>query len=937
MAVASVGTPANTHSATGSVTGTWGTGQSRTAGNVLAAVISAGASTSVTAITTSTTGWVTAGTAANTATAQVRAAVWVKVATGADAAPVFTSTETGTAGGMDCMLFELSGANVLQFLDTAGTYASGASAGTLSAMTATTGTVLASGEYAISVFAQEAAAGNLTFTDSGSGGFTKLLNGNGASSVLQTYVGVKSAPAAGSTLNDAGAFSVNTSAFGAGIVAVFAPAPAAVTGQAQPPLEAFANNAAATVVTGGTTAPSSGTVETWSSVNVTGAFPAASGMQQFRFIDSALPSEKMLATLTPGGTGAGQSWTVVRGADGTTPVAHTAGFSVVQSVTAGSLVGLRDHVPYYNVDTMFGADPTGTADSTQAIQNAVNAAAAAGATTGSPSGTVYFPPGTYLISSTIVLPSTATNYSMIYTGDSEETTILKQAPGANLNAIMAHADWINEISPAYGGIVTIRNLSFFGNTSQTAGLGHGVVLQSFWSSVEFCTFQNTKGDGLRFDSVSVRGNVTLASTMIENHVFRCQFRGYLGIGLHSNDPGGQITDGWVEDCIFTAGGSVTNSLAGIQVDNSAGWDIERNHFYGTPASAIVASRPWQTRICGNYIENWGATTVLGTYCAIDMAQGFINDAGFGSTVCQNVMYLNNAPGNAGSYLAGIGAQATNGGQAHLSIGNNVIFSGLSSGNSTCFGIILWNQNSGSSSNINVSDNNIIGGWAGGFYNISGNGGTMDLSSYQPSQPTVPPAIAGGTSSYCDASGLPAVVGPSGLATRLQRALPAATSAVTVTAASITSLGSMTVPGNDAIAGAVYRFTAHGTLGTNSTTAPTFICDMRWGGTAGTLLTTVQSTATANAPSLPTSLSAVPVLIEGQVEFLTSTTCVGWLRMTWRNSTTATTAATVAMTSITSAVTVTTSSSQVLTLDWTWSAAATGTTITIASSSFERVS
>lgn len=933
MTVASAGTPVNTHSTTGSVTGTWGTGQSRVAGRVLAAVVTAAASTSITAIATSSTGWAQAATSANTATAQVQASLWVKTATGADTAPTFTSTETGTAGGMDCVLFELSGANTLMFLDSAGFYASGASSGTLT-MTATTGAVLAAGGYAISAFAQERAAASLTWTDSGSGGFSTLLNGNGASSVLQTYVGTKSAPAAGSTLNDAGSFSTNTAAFGAGFVAVFSVAPAAVTGNPVP-LEAFANNAVATVVTGGTTAPSSGTSETWSSVNVTGAFPAASGSQQFRFIDVSQPSEKMLATATPGGTGSGQSWTVTRGIDGTTPVAHTAGFSIVQSVTAGSLVELRDRVPYYNVVTMFGADPTGVTDSTQAIQNAINAGAAAGKTTGAPSGTVYFPPGTYLVSSTLVLPSTATNYSMVYTGDDEETTIIKQstAAGVNLNAIVASADWINEVSPAFGSILTIRHLSFFGNTSQAAGLGHGVVLQAFWSNIEYCTFQSTKGDALRFDSVSVRGNVTVASTLIENHVFRCQFRGYLGIGLHSNDPGGLQTDGWIEDCIFTAGGGPTNSLAGIQIDNSAGWDIERNHFYGTPASAIVASRPWQTRIAGNYIENWGATTVVGTYCAIDMQQGFINDAGFGSVVCQNVMYLNNAPGAGGSFLAGIGAQATNGGQAHLSIGNNLMFCGLSSGNGNCFGIILWNQNGASSSNINVSDNNIIGGWAGGFYNIIGNGGTMDLSSFQPGQPTVPPAIAGGSSSYCDSSNLPAVVGPSGLATRLARSLPAATSAVTVTAASITSIGSLTVPANDAIAGAVYRFTAHGTMST-TTGPPTFILDMRWGGTGGTLLTTVQSTATANAPALTASMTAVPVLIEGQVEFLTSTTCVGWLRMTWKNSATAATASTVAMTSITSAVTVTTSSQQVFTADWTWSG--TGNTLLIASSNFERV-
>jgi len=931
MTVTSVGTPANTHSTTGSVTGTWGSGQARTAGNVLAAAVSAGASTSVTAIASSSTGWVPVAVASNTATAQVTVAVWVKVATGADAAPVFTSTETGTAGGMDCVLFELAGSNVMQYLDPAGTYASGASSGTLT-MTATTGTVLSPGEYAVSVFAQERAAASLTWTDTGTGGFSTLLNGNGATSVLQTYVGIKSAPTVNATLNDAGSFSTNTTAFGAGLVVVFAVAPVAVTGIPPAPLEAFADNAAATVTSGGATTPASGTSETWT-VNVTGAFPAASGTQQFRFIDPALPSEKMMATVTPGGTGGGQSWTVTRGIEGTAPVSHATGFSIIQSVTAGTLAELRDRWQCFNVVSMFGADPSGVNDSTQSIQNAVNAANAYAKIFGG--AVVYWPVGIYTVSDTIVLPSTQNIYAMCYEGDGEEFTIIQQAAGSNLNAIMAHADWINEISPAFGSMVQIRHLSFKGQPSQTAGLGHGVVLQSFWSDIEYCTFQNTAGDALRLDSKSILGNVTLSSTLIENHILRCQFRAYKGCGINSSDTAGLLTDGWVEDCIFTTTAGTATAFPSLKVDSSAGWDIERNHFYGSPGSAIQASRPWQTRIAGNYVENWGSTTTVGTYCAIDCVNGFVNDGGFGSVITQNVCYLNTAPGNAGNFLAGIGSQATNGGQAHLAIGNNVLFCGLVSGNANCFGIILWNQNSGSATFASLAGNSIIGGtnWGGGYYNISANGGVMDLSQYTPAAPTVPGAIAGGSSSYCDASGLPAVVGPSGLATRYARSLPAATSAVSVTAASITSIGSMTVPANDAIAGAVYRFTAHGTMST-TTGPPTFILDMRWGGTAGTVITTVQSTATANAPALTASITTVPILIEGQVEFITSTTCVGWLRMEWKNSATAATAATVANNSITSAVTVTTSSSQVFTADWTWSG--TGNTLLIASSNFERV-
>lgn len=221
----------------------------------------------------------------------------------------------------------------------------------------------------------------------------------------------------------------------------------------------------------------------------------------------------------------------------------------------------------------------------------------------------------------------------------------------------------------------------------------------------------------------------------------------------------------------------------------------------------------------------------------------------------------------------------------------------------------------------TGDNNLAGTFAGnvqtGLVQVFGSSGSL-----------------GPYTDTGDGNNLPVTTLPSGLALYRQLSQAAATSPVTVTATTITSLGSLLVKANDPVAGARYKVTAHGTLGTNSA-VPTYILDLKWGGTGGTLITSLRSTATANSPVLTASLSAVPVLIEGEVEFITSTTCVGWLRMTWRPSTTA--SPTFGLNSITSAVTVTTSSDEALSLNWTWSAAATGTTITIASSSFERVS
>ena len=368
--VAATGVAVNTHATAGSVTGTWGPGQIRVTGHVLVAMVSAAASTSITVdIATVTSGWTQQILEPDFTTIHVAVACFTKTATGADAAPVFTVTGTTTVA-MDCMLYELAGANTTTPIDVSGVYHSNsATSGTLATMTATTtGNVSVTGEIAISIFAQQAAAAVLTWTDTAGTAFMPQLNGNGVSSVLQTYVGFLATwPTSGATLTDAGHFSTNTSAFGAGLVAVFKLVPA-VPALA---IQGFADNAAATVTTGGTTAPGSGTSENWSSVAITGAFPTASTTTQppvqFTVCDPALPAEKMLVTSGSGAVGA-QSWTVTRGAEGTTPVGHQAGFAIVQVTGAAWLNPLAQSasaIVYVNCDY------TGAADATAAINTAI--------------------------------------------------------------------------------------------------------------------------------------------------------------------------------------------------------------------------------------------------------------------------------------------------------------------------------------------------------------------------------------------------------------------------------------------------------------------------------------------------------------------------------------------------------------------------------------
>lgn len=222
-------------------------------------------------------------------------------------------------------------------------------------------------------------------------------------------------------------------------------------------IEIFTNQPQTTVLTGGLDAPASGTVEAWTVANAS-IFPQANSgglpPTEFHVIDTATgaTSEIIAVTNVSGGT-----WTVTRGAEGSTPVTHSAGFLVVQAITAGSLTSFLQsltnadasiavsgptatpvlstgtlnqiasaHPPtasvvmnsqkltglakgvaatdaanisqlpgWYNVKN-YGAAGNGTTDDTTAIQAAITACMATG-------GTVYLPTGTYLVSSTLTV------------------------------------------------------------------------------------------------------------------------------------------------------------------------------------------------------------------------------------------------------------------------------------------------------------------------------------------------------------------------------------------------------------------------------------------------------------------------------------------------------------------------------------------------------
>jgi hypothetical protein len=114
-------------------------------------------------------------------------------------------------------------------------------------------------------------------------------------------------------------------------------------------LEVFANDGAATVTSGGTTAPSAGTVETWTlSASTLPTISSSSIPATQAYVADSLASVEAEKILFTNVTGSGPyTATVTRGADGTTPVAHTTPFTVKQVITRASFQTLQNETAYF--------------------------------------------------------------------------------------------------------------------------------------------------------------------------------------------------------------------------------------------------------------------------------------------------------------------------------------------------------------------------------------------------------------------------------------------------------------------------------------------------------------------------------------------------------------------------------------------------------------
>ena len=232
----------------------------------------------------------------------------------------------------------------------------------------------------------------------------------------------------------------------------------------------------------------------------------------------------------------------------------------------------------------FGADPTGTSDSTTAITNALNYSISLGKS-------LYFPAGVY--NHTTITITTNNRPSFIMYGDSGGDWTLATTGSILNNTGSGYSFVFNTTSGAYDPLPCyIETLTFKGNSTSAGGLdiiAHGQM------HIEKCVFTGfTNGNCINFN----------AGTNFEgvNRIFDCNF-GISNVGIYwSSESYNNVFS--IENCTFIQMYSGLQFGNSIQYCQSRNTNIWKNHFENCSSYAISSyGSSWNISIIGNYFEN----------------------------------------------------------------------------------------------------------------------------------------------------------------------------------------------------------------------------------------------------------------------------------------------------------------------------------------------
>ena len=202
--------------------------------------------------------------------------------------------------------------------------------------------------------------------------------------------------------------------------------------------------------------------------------------------------------------------------------------------------------------------------------------------------------GVYVVNQTIKLLG-----QRAYRGRSSKGTTVRQASNANLLAVLASSDWVD--NGTFCGLpITLKDITIDGNSqnnlsSQTTGL----IIMNWNSTIRCVSVANARGSGIRLTSKN-RIGTQISNSMVNGQITDCFIESSGLNGIEVIDSGNSITD-WdlIDNWVASSGKN------GVYMENTAGWKIIGNHIYGVGENAIVASRMFGSTIADNYIEGFG--------------------------------------------------------------------------------------------------------------------------------------------------------------------------------------------------------------------------------------------------------------------------------------------------------------------------------------------
>lgn len=197
-------------------------------------------------------------------------------------------------------------------------------------------------------------------------------------------------------------------------------------------------------------------------------------------------------------------------------------------------------------------------------------------------------------------------------------TIFRMAAGANLDRLVATAAVMGtSASPVPDGSLQIDGLIIDGNrANQTGGMGIGLALATQLGIYRNITIYNTRGHGILLPRTNAGGNAFTVG--VENH-----FGGTIkitGCGGH----GFWAQDTWTDVTISGLFVASICGLAGIKVDNGAGWNVQGAHIWAVGTDGILIQAAYACHVDNCYVEGFGAAhsssgagvpSTYGTYAA----------------------------------------------------------------------------------------------------------------------------------------------------------------------------------------------------------------------------------------------------------------------------------------------------------------------------------